>query len=216
MASFSERDGMWRAQVYRRGIRSSASFPTRDLAEAWAKNLEASIVGSPKGERIELSPREVFYLYNKCKERARERKIKFALTLSDVHYLYVKGGGRCALTKIAFNRFRPANSTKRPWFPSLDRIESHKPYTVENTRLVCVAVNIALGEWGDWVVNAIARAIVLGDAQAACNGPEATPYSFPAIVGQPTKRQERRRGNRTKTASATLTTHERADVSPLN
>ena len=39
---------------------------------------------------------------------------------------------------------------------SLDRIDSSKGYTVENCRLVCTAVNLAMNEWGEDVLERIA------------------------------------------------------------
>ncbi|WP_295403742.1 hypothetical protein [uncultured Thiocystis sp.] len=50
-------------------------------------------------------------------------------------------------------------STKRPWMPSVDRIDSRLGYTPDNIRLVTVAANLAMGTWGDEVLYKMADAI---------------------------------------------------------
>jgi hypothetical protein len=37
---------------------------------------------------------------------------------------------------------------KRPFAPSLDRRSSHRGYEPDNVRLVCIAVNFGMGQWG--------------------------------------------------------------------
>lgn len=72
---------------------------------------------------------------------------------------YLHRQGKCALTGIPFNLESPEGATLRPWAPSLDRIDSSKGYTAKNCRLVCVAVNFALNQWGEAVFRKIATAI---------------------------------------------------------
>ncbi len=38
---------------------------------------------------------------------------------------------------------------KRAFAPSIDRIDPEKPYTLDNCRLVMVAVNFAMNTWGE-------------------------------------------------------------------
>ena len=51
-------------------------------------------------------------------------------------------------------------AAKRAFAPSLDKINPEKPYTVDNCRLVMVAVNFALNAWGDEVRLKLARAAI--------------------------------------------------------
>jgi hypothetical protein len=188
--------GKWQAQVARRGVRDQKAFATRDEAAVWAANMEAAILGKG-GPVIQLTPRELLDLHNRSKERARFRGIDHFLTREQVEALFAKSAGRCAVSGILFNRFRPLNSTKRPWYPSLDRINSRNPYTEDNCRFVCVAVNVAMGEWGEWALKAICRAMHVGEPAPLCEGPEAAPYSFPALGDvEPTYRQIMRRRQR--------------------
>lgn len=49
MASFRKRSGGWRAEVAKRGIRDSATFPTKAEAQAWATQREAEILAGVAG-----------------------------------------------------------------------------------------------------------------------------------------------------------------------
>jgi len=189
--------GLWQAQVSRKKVRDSATFETRAGAETWAKNREYQILGCTEGEKIALTKRDMMELWARSKERAKARGIDYHLTREQFEQMFRDTEGRCSVSRILFNKFRPLHSTKRPWYPSLDRIDSQKPYTAENCRFVCVAVNMAMGEWGEWVLNAIAKAIVANEP-VKCNGPEAPPYKYNPVL-HPTYRQLVRRRIREKT-----------------
>jgi hypothetical protein len=75
----------------------------------------------------------------------------FLLTFYDLEDLMVRSRGCCELTGVPFSGETIPGSTRGPFVPSIDRIEPHDPYTPENVRLVCWAVNRALGRWGDVV-----------------------------------------------------------------
>ena len=61
-----------------------------------------------------------------------------------------EGEGRCMLTNLPFRETQVgAGKARRPYAPSLDRIDSSKPYTRRNCRLVLQAVNFALNAFGD-------------------------------------------------------------------
>lgn len=46
MASYRKRGKTWRVEVYRDGVRESASFPTKQQAAAWAQQREAGLDGT--------------------------------------------------------------------------------------------------------------------------------------------------------------------------
>ncbi len=54
---------------------------------------------------------------------------------------------------------KPTNSYRAPFAPSIDRINSEKGYTDGNVRLVCVAVNWALSDWGIEVFEKICSSV---------------------------------------------------------
>ena len=61
---------------------------------------------------------------------------------------------------MPFNSERYGAAIRRPWAPSIDRIDSSKDYHPDNCRLVCGSVNTAMNEYGPSVLLTIARAMV--------------------------------------------------------
>ena len=79
--------------------------------------------------------------------------------MSLVFALYEAQGGRCALTGLRFDlRIVGNGKARRPFAPSLDRIDSTGGYTQDNVRLVCQAVNFALNAYGEDTFREIAAA----------------------------------------------------------
>jgi len=83
------------------------------------------------------------------------------LCLSEEQFirLWHRGGGRCELTHIAFSDERLVTNAflKRPWMPSLDRINNGNGYEVGNVRLVVQAANFALNAFPDDVFLRLCR-----------------------------------------------------------
>ena len=72
-------------------------------------------------------------------------------------------GGCCAFSGMPFSlEVVGDGQAKRPFAPSLDRIDRHKPYQRDNVRLVAAVANFAMNAWGDEPV--------LRMANALCNG----------------------------------------------
>jgi len=51
----------------------------------------------------------------------------------------------CSLTGLPLVVDGPPQHSRAP---SLDRIDNSRPYTPDNTRVVCWAINMGLGTWG--------------------------------------------------------------------
>ena len=60
-----------------------------------------------------------------------------------------------------------SSSPYHPIAPSIDRRLSAGGYAPDNVRLVCVAVNFGLGQWGDEVFLSLARAAADFEKQKA-------------------------------------------------
>lgn len=85
--------------------------------------------------------------------RAGVRKVVWALGESDFWKLVRESDGKCAITGLPLY-FGPA--VHHPMQPSLDRIESGVGYCIGNCRIVLLAVNYAMNEWGEELFREIA------------------------------------------------------------
>jgi hypothetical protein len=116
-----------------------------------------------------MPPRHPAVLLNSIKRNAKVRSIPVALTAADIESLLARANGRCELTSIAFDYSTFPGQRVRPWAASIDRIESQKGYEIENCRVVCAAVNIALNQFGEDVLVAIAAGLLRGRAARGKN-----------------------------------------------
>ena len=92
-----------------------------------------------------------------ARRRATLRELEIDIDLPYVRYLYDKQEGRCLLTGLPFQVAQQSEYRANPFVPSIDRIDSTKGYTKQNTRLVLYAINSAMNEWGEEVFALIAR-----------------------------------------------------------
>lgn len=103
--------------------------------------------------------------FTKLKHQAKVRNIPFDLSFLCYESLLVKSGGRCALSGIVldWDECRRGDYRVSPWRVSVDRIDSRKGYAPENCRVVCLAANLALNEWGESVLLTLASHLVAKD-----------------------------------------------------
>lgn len=95
------------------------------------------------------------YLWKKARYRANR---VCSITPDDILAKIRTHEDCCALSGIRFQYRRNAKG-RDPLAPSLDRIDSRGGYTVENCRVVLLAVNIGLNEWGDETFQKICKAV---------------------------------------------------------
>lgn len=88
-----------------------------------------------------------------ARSRARQQQLAIDLTVPFLVNLAQLQGWRCVISGIPFRLTTALGRRVRrePFRPSIDRIEGHLGYVRGNVRLTCVAVNIALGAWGEQV-----------------------------------------------------------------
>lgn len=101
---------------------------------------------------LAIAPR----IASQSRKRAKRSGIEFALTTDDVILLLQRSEGRCELTGIYFD-LTEAGGNRRPWHPSLDRIDSKGGYSLDNCRIISVAANLAMNEWGEGALKALAH-----------------------------------------------------------
>lgn len=77
------------------------------------------------------------YLVKQARSNAKKTDREFDITAEQVHELWKKQGGLCALTHLPMQH-HPAYSDMNA---SIDRIDSSKGYSLDNIQLVCWRVN---------------------------------------------------------------------------
>ena len=98
-------------------------------------------------------------LVARARDNARKKGMAFDLTPEFAETLWKDG--RCAVTGRSFSvQPFPDALVKHPFAPSIDRKLSSGGYTKDNARLVCVAVNFGMGQWGQEVFLELAHAAV--------------------------------------------------------
>lgn len=135
-----------------------------EKVKAIAPRIAGFVHSGKKVGNADGTPRDSNYrrLYRATRERARRKGIEFTLTDAEFAAIVEDSGGRCALTGIPFSTLKRNDWFRAPYAPSLDRIEPKKGYVDGNVRLLCVAANWALQDWGVDVFKEIALGFLVG------------------------------------------------------
>jgi hypothetical protein len=97
----------------------------------------------------------------RTRRSARSRNLAVEIGLEFLRSLWDAQQGYCAVSGLAFtDEHHNEAFVKTPFAPSLDRIDSSKGYVKGNVRLVCMAANFALNQWGDDVLRRLAHGVV--------------------------------------------------------
>jgi hypothetical protein len=150
-------DGTVKTYVYRRdGGPLNGPAPGAKIKVARRPNLSTT---NPSAKRI-IEDAAIRSLISRTKIRSKLRKLPMELRMDDIRRKLEHQRRRCAVTGLEFRYLQNEASefSTNPYGLSLDRIDNAKGYTKTNTRLVLVAVNTALNEWGVENFLVIARA----------------------------------------------------------
>lgn len=111
------------------------------------------------------------------RSRRRAARAGFPNDLASDHgqHLFEQQTGLCAISGLPFSLTQfPGVLVKHPFAPSLDRVSSRGGYTEDNVRLVCIAVNFGMGQWGEELYLTFARAAVARSDQLAADSKAST------------------------------------------
>ena len=132
-------------EIYEKNIESDKDFN----AKRYLKYQEKFVSRSREYKRTPFG--RFMSLLTSARKRARDKGVKFLLSVEWLKEQWEYQNGCCKLTGIPFNLDSVKHRNYNPFAPSLDAIDPTKGYTPENTRLVCTAINIALNAWGEEV-----------------------------------------------------------------
>jgi len=98
----------------------------------------------------ERPPKWAQVLVNAANARNRARESQEVYSMDDLSAAWEASRGCCAISGLPFGlQVVGDGQAKRPFAPSLDRIDRHKPYRRDNVRLVVSIANFAMNAWGD-------------------------------------------------------------------
>ena len=81
--------------------------------------------------------------------RAKSLTPEPGFTEADMMTVWERCEGRCAVSGLEFSdSVVGTGRAKKPFAPSLDRIDRFRGYRPDNVRLVCVVANFAMNAWG--------------------------------------------------------------------
>lgn len=92
-------------------------------------------------------------------KRARAAGREFSLSEHDIECIYCAQEGLCAISGLSFDLAPHDTSARRPFAPSIDRVDSRQGYVLGNVRLVLTIVNIGMADWGEDTFRRMCRAV---------------------------------------------------------
>lgn len=161
-----QRGRRWYARKALGGDRHEIALGTEDLNEAIdivREKLPARLLGAvafSNDSRSIPSAADYQRLFRTAKQRAKAKGLDYTLTPEQEQTIIKRANGFCEVTGIAFSLATSPEAFRAPYRASLDRIDSARGYTFGNVRLVCIAVNWAMADWGIDVFDQIASAYV--------------------------------------------------------
>lgn len=128
--------GLWQAQIFRRGVRKSATFANKGAAVAWAGRIEAEVMAGIRGEIPNLTVQDLFDRYERevsvGKKGARWESVRLGLF------------GRDALASVRLRQLDTPDVSA--W--QKRRLEAVSGASVRRERnLLNNVFNIAVNEW---------------------------------------------------------------------
>lgn len=152
---------------FRRGKGARVRLPPVE-AENFREHYDAAMAGKPlphirdmpvtqsaqRRQRVERAMREAL---KGARSRSQARDLAFDLSVNWLLDTVERQDFRCALTGIEFYSKHTSAGKTNPFAPSLDRIDPKRGYTTDNVRIVILAVNLMLLDWGPEIFEQVAN-----------------------------------------------------------
>jgi hypothetical protein len=147
---YRAKNGTSSATAYIDGQRVRLTIP-REHDLRLVNEMVASVSGYTTSEIVTPAVRAILQ-HRLCSAKSRKYRnnIHCNLTIDDLEQMYGDLKGRCSVSNVPFDITNTDDKKwRRPFRPSIDRIDSSGHYTRDNSRLVCSLVNFAMGAWGE-------------------------------------------------------------------
>jgi hypothetical protein len=141
--------GAWRYRFQRWGMKVALrGFPgSAEFQESYEKALRECDLGrDPKRRRHAEMQKYLQQTTSRARKRDHLRGRAPEISPEFVADLFDRQRGKCAVTGIEFSLSK-APGGRRPFAPSVDRVDNAQGYTKNNVRLVCVIVNTAMSDF---------------------------------------------------------------------
>lgn len=93
-----------------------------------------------------------------AQHRAKRKGLSCTITSDEILEMIESQSARCAVSRISFDLSATVGA-RRPFAPSLDRLDCTKGYEKDNIRITCAIVNTAISDWGDEVFVEMCKAV---------------------------------------------------------
>jgi hypothetical protein len=133
----------------------------RDRAEAEKRATDMRGVDFDHAKKVVALRAALQKTFGSRKGDAKSRGVVFEIEFSQILAMAQRQRWTCAVTGIKLDCEKPEGSRRSPFTPSIDRIVPADGYVPGNVRVVCLAANFAMNEWGDDVLRHLAEGWLL-------------------------------------------------------
>lgn len=137
-------------------IRKSTGRTDLDGALRFLAKYSDEKIANIAAERLISHKRWIYNILNSL--QARNRKMRCPpMPREHLEFIIKRSQGRCEVTGIPFDW---GSDMREPYAPSVDRIDPKRGYSLDNCRMVCLSVNMAMNVWGEDVLLTIGQAMI--------------------------------------------------------
>jgi hypothetical protein len=105
------------------------------------------------------------------RKRARKMEFQFDIALDDLLEIWIKQGGRCAVTGVVMRFDSGDLQNKNAYAVSVDRINNEYGYVRDNVRLLTHWANNAKSTWDDHLLETMITEIINNKYSTVANAP---------------------------------------------